>query len=259
MKSLYNHKDCQYGLLIEDDSIAAPDWYPKVKDAINQIEYNGRNNWLCLKLFISYRFTDWLVYIPTVFSSILFLIWLLFIECLIFQIVRVQLLGTIKRERLLSLKKLNKQAIIIITVNLIIFISFINSSSIKPFGYGLKQYSQGFNTVALIFPRQQFTPFANYLEKSIQNYISEDSIVNKFVPKDLSMNIYRNKMNLKEYIIEPAIFQHVGVHSSLRNLRYEPTNIKNNQYRPFQSYSFMKHYNFLIKFDPNFWLKNKYF
>ncbi len=152
-------------------------------------------------------------------------------------------------------KNYNNLAIIILSVNLIIFISFINSASIKPLGYGIKQYSQGFNTVAMLYPREQLKLFSNYLEKSVKNYIfSGDG--KKFIPKDLSMNTYRYQMNLKEYIVEPAIVQHVGIHSSLRNLNFPPENILNNQYRPFQSYSFMKNYNFLIKFDSNYWLTN---
>lgn len=171
---------------------------------------------------------------------------------------KAKLFGNLKRNRAILYqltKNHNHKAIFILAVNLIIFISFINSTSIKPLGYGIKQYSQGFNTVAMLYPRQQFNLFANHLEQSIKNYITGEQ-VKKFIPKDLSMNSYRTEMNLKEYIIEPAIFQHVGVHSSLRNLNFAPTNIRNNQYRPFQSYSFMKNYNFLIKFDPNYWLTN---
>ena len=42
MKNLYSYKDCKYGLLVEDDSIAAPNWYESLTTALNEIELTSQ-------------------------------------------------------------------------------------------------------------------------------------------------------------------------------------------------------------------------
>lgn len=72
-----------------------------------------------------------------------------------------------------------------------------------------------------------------------------------------NLSRYKGEQQLNEYIVEPSLFQHVGVHSSVRkDLSRRPTDVKDNQYRPFQSYSFMKSYGSLVTFDPVYWTSN---
>ena len=88
MRMIYNQSDCAHGLLIEDDSIAAWDWYENLIKAIQIIEEN-KENWLCLKLFISYRFYDWLGHLPTVLSSLVFIVLIALIQCFIYHYLNV--------------------------------------------------------------------------------------------------------------------------------------------------------------------------
>jgi len=147
--------------------------------------------------------------------------------------------------------------VFILGINLLTLAVFINSSSIKPIGYGLKAYSQGFNAVAVVYPRHQLLAFSDYLVGSIYSYVVAGTS-DKFIPKDIVLSLYKQENKLDIYVVEPSLVQHVGVHSSLRNLNHSPVNIKQNQYRPFQSYSFMKNYEIPIKFDPLYWLEDKF-
>ncbi len=144
----------------------------------------------------------------------------------------------------------------ILGLNLIILTIFLNSSSIRPIGYGLKTYTQGFNAVAIVYPREQLWAFSNHLADSVYSYVVKAES-EEFTPKDIVLDLYRKTNNLDIYAIEPSLVQHVGVHSSLRDLRKSPVNVKNNQYRPFQSYSYMKNYDVPVRFDPFYWNENK--
>ena len=77
--------------------------------------------------------------------------------------------------------------------------------------------------------------------------------ITSFLPKDLLLKEFKNEFRLKEYIVEPAVFQHVGLQSSFSQRLFDKFNIFKVQYRPFQSYSFNKEYLRPIVFDPNYW------
>jgi hypothetical protein len=240
MRALYKYKDCEYSLSVEDDSIAAPDWYERLVEALNEIKLRN-SNWICLKLFTGLRWFDWLLHVPTVLSSLLRVVFFTLLQTLVF----LKMQSRVFRN--------SKKVLILISffVNLLIFTAVINSSVINPLGHGVKLYSQGFNTVALVFPREQLKLFSDYLDTHLQKFFERKL---QFVPKDELLHRYKIENKLDEFLIEPSLFQHVGVHSSVRhNLDQKPQNIKNNQYRPFQSYSFMKNYGVPVTFDPVYW------
>ena len=239
MRIIAKRNECRHALLIEDDSIVAPDWYTKLCDAIRKIE-NKQDEWMSLKLFTSFRHFDWLTHFETVFNSILFICLLFLIQ---FKTVSNRFVGT----------KQKKLKAFVLFVNLFFFKWLLNSNSISPLGYGLKKFSQGFNTVAVVYPKEQLNFIAEYLEDKINSHLTQGKL---FLPKDLAISQYRRDNHLREYILEPSIVQHVGVHSSLRNdifNRNSNRNIIDYQYRPFHSYSFMKEYSDLIKFEDKFW------
>ena len=196
MQTLYKYKDCKYGLLIEDDSIAAPDWYNKLMNALKDIEIKGQettDQWLCLKLFTSYRYHDWLTHLPTVVSSVMLIVISSIFQLLLFHLLRVSLKrGTFavfgEFRNYFSIVKRNQHAMVnlLIILNQSLFVAFIQGSSIKPLGYGTHKYSQGFNTVAMLYPRKQLNLFSNYLETIIQDYLIGK--IEKMIPKDLAMN-----------------------------------------------------------------------
>ncbi len=180
MKNLYSYKDCKYGLLVEDDSIAAPNWYESLTTALNEIELTSqqtKNNWICLKLFTGFRWFDWLIHIPTVLGSLLqVFLWTLF------QILALQILT---RYCTNSSGTFHYTVIGVIGVNLLIFIVVLNSSVINPLGHGIKVYDQGFNAVAVIYPREQLKLFSDYLEAHIQKFFRGEL---ERIPKDILLS-----------------------------------------------------------------------
>lgn len=242
MRIIAKRNECRYALLIEDDSVAAPDWYTKLCDAIIKLE-KKQIQWMSLKLFTSFRHFDWLTHFETVFDSILIIFFIFLIQ-----------FKTLS-NRYVRAKQKGLKAFILF-VNLVVFKWFLNSMSISPLGYGLKKFSQGFNTVAIVYPKEQLTYIAKYLEENINSHLVYGTL---FLPKDLAINMYRKEKRLSEYILEPSIIQHMGIHSSLRyDIFNKNTNrsIIDYQYGPFHSFSFMKEYSDLIKFDKDLWKLN---
>ena len=88
MQVLYNYEDCKYGLLFEDDVIAAYGWYEELKGALEQTEERG-DKWFCLKLFTGFRYYDWAIHIPTLINSALFILFWSFLQIFIFHMLQV--------------------------------------------------------------------------------------------------------------------------------------------------------------------------
>ena len=74
--------------------------------------------------------------------------------------------------------------------------------------------------------------------------------LHKFEPKDLLLRKFKTKFNLKEFILEPSVFQHVGLQSSFNSMNAFAggKDIYKVQFRPFQSYSFMKENTLILNF-----------
>lgn len=242
MRIISKRHECKYGLLVEDDSIAAPNWYLKLIETIDLLEAQYSNKWMCLKLFTSFRYYDWLIHFETIFKSILFVI--------IFASAEYFIIFNINKHFKFNFKL--KKFAYAISLNLIVLKFYLNSSHISPLGYGVKKYSQGFNTVAILYPKDQLDLIAAYLDSSTKQHLIYGK---EFLPKDIALNEYKKQNSLNEFILEPALFQHIGVHSSLRrDIFNSQRNVLNYQFGPFHSYSFLKEYSQLIKFDVKFWL-----
>lgn len=230
--------------------MSSPNWYDKVSQSI-QFASNQTNNWFCLKLFTSFRSFDWLIHLRTV-------LWTLCVVA-VMTLVLLQMFYFIlylKYRYILKIPRpmIKKSRIVIslFIINSLAILILFNSTSLSPLGYGLKSFAIGFNTVANVYPRSKLTIISSYIEANIESYLSGRQ--EKFQPKDLSLNGFRSSSGLKEFIFEPAIFQHVGLQSSLGGYaKWE--GIFKLQYRPFQSYSFEKEYSSAnIQFDPQFWV-----
>jgi hypothetical protein len=125
---------------------------------------------------------------------------------------------------------------------------WLNSTSIYPLGTGVIKYSQGFNTVANVYPFEKLNILIQTLEMSVSNYVK---LGKPFIPKDMIISKLGYNLYLEEFILEPSVFQHVGFHSSLSKIdQINMENLLNNQYRPFKSYTFQKYYFRLIDFNP---------
>lgn len=267
MSYFYKNKpECNLVLLIEDDSVASYDWYEKIIEAVKQIQhmellnsylYGKRaiENWMCLKLFTSFRYFDWFLHPFTVLYFIIFSIILsvinVFLFNMFFKLVTARTFSVLKRLDSVFSLNISKSAIVILIINSFLIKFWLNSNSISPLGYGVKNYSQGFNTVANVYPRSKLNIIYKFIEMQIKDFINGD--VDLFVPKDIALEKLRRQNGYDQYIVEPSIFQHVGIQSSLSHIENTLKDVYKLQYRPFQSYSFFKEYFKPIKFDPIFW------
>jgi hypothetical protein len=242
--------------MIEDDAIAAHNWYEQLIDSLKLIDANS--NWFCLKLFTSYRYYDWLSHLNTVIYSLFTIFFLTFISVFIYSrlmnnIVMKSNFGTCLASKLsiTSSNITNKSTVIIFFLNSCLLIFAYNAFNISPLGYGIIKYSQGFNAVANLYPRSKLNQIAKHVEYTVRSYVKGH--VTNFEPKDISLKTYKKNFYLDEYIIEPSLFQHIGLHSSLGGSA-KLNDVHLQQYRPFQSYSFNKEYFNVIHFDPSYWL-----
>jgi hypothetical protein len=226
----YYNKTCKYVNLVEDDALASENWYLKINQALDYVERNSMSNtWICLKLFSAFRWYDWFIdritLIKFLSSSILISF---FVSFLLFKRIFY-----------------SRFRFFLILLNSFLIFLWLNSSSVNPMGYGVKKISLGFNTVSNLYPMHVLNSVANFIEANTEN-------ITLFEPKDLLLKKYQSMNNYDEYLVIPSIYQHVGLQSALA---YSPINlagIKNVQYRPFQSYSFIKEYDKPIQFDPNY-------
>ena len=247
MEYFYTNKTaCKYALLVEDDSIAAFEWYEKIYEALRIVddkEPKSTSKWLCIKLFTSYRYFDFLTHMPTLIKTIL----VTFLASFIQMIVLISL-------RLIKFKFLRHFELYALFLNTLLIVFWLNFTHISPLGYGISEYSIGFNTVANVYPRSILGALSLYIERYVKRYLHDAKTdITSFLPKDLLLKEFKNEFRLKEYIVEPAVFQHVGLQSSFSQRLFDKFNIFKVQYRPFQSYSFNKEYLRPIVFDPNYW------
>ena len=253
--------DCDYVALIEDDSIACLNWYEKLIEALENIDssYNlwrkyfnsnyytsnfkdASQYWMCLKLFTSFRSFDWLSYPLAVLNFVFFVA--------ITSILKTAVFNYFFKRKVFFVKRSAKFYKPFIVLSSLILNFWLMSTSISPLGYGVKQYSIGFNTVANVYPKHVLGSLSGFIKSSVNRSIYDAS---QFMPKDLLLNKFRYKYGLNEFIVEPALFQHIGLQSSLSSsVSFDDLYLA--QYRVFQSYSFFKEHFSLIKFDPNFWL-----
>jgi len=196
-------KGCSYQLIVEDDIIAQFDWFNRIKSIIDQIELNkNKDNWLVVKLFTGYNFFDW--------------DWLMkWNVC--FEVILVSLLiffFTNFFASYLTPQRLNKITTLLILINSLGLVCFCYALSTEPLKRnGIRKYSTGFGTVAVLFNRENSIIFANYLETVVNDFLTRRS--NFFKHKDQLIETFRIKNNLVEFIAEPSVFQHQGMHSSL--------------------------------------------
>lgn len=244
----YSGQKCKHVLLLEDDSLPSPDWYSKLRTTLEKL--TPRDNWFCLKLFTSFRPFDWLIHPPTVLISLLvaMILSLLFTRLFYFILyLKYRFILGISRPQIHR----SKIVVFIIVINSLLIVGLFYSQHVSPLGYGVSSFAIGFNTVANVFPQSKLAALSTHFESAIDGYVSGGL---EFEPKDISLNRFRSKTRLKELILEPAIFQHVGLQSSLGG-SVNLNSISRVQYRPFQSYSFEKEFSSIeIRFDPAYWI-----
>ncbi len=196
-------KECNYQLILEDDIIAQLNWFDRIKSIIDFIESN-KNKAKCLvvKLFTGYNFFDWDWAMD----------WNVWLQ--VFSISFIILFFTHFFVTSLTTQRINKISFILILINSVGIVSFCYAASTEPLKrHGVREYSTGFGTAAVLFNKNNSILFANYLEEVVDNFLTRKSKF--FKHKDLLIETFRRQNNLIEFIAEPSVFQHQGMHSSL--------------------------------------------
>nr|RNA32468.1 hypothetical protein BpHYR1_004478 [Brachionus plicatilis] len=173
LRHYYNQDICDLILMIEDDSIPCKNWYNKIIEAVGYVK---KTNWFCLKLFTSFREFDWAVYPYSVLIAIVKLIIINFILNIIFM---------------------PKMIKIVLFVNAILIVIRFNELSIRPIGYGVKEYSIGFNAIANLYPKSKLNELAEFIEDDVINYITHKA--SEFEPKDIALELFRKMHKYKEF------------------------------------------------------------
>ena len=275
MAYILRHKpQCTHALLVEDDAVAAPDWYTTLVahlDTLSGTSADGRSSlssssssararterWQCLKLFTSFRGHDWLTHPATVLKALVYAALLSFVSIVAFQryCVNFSPQGATMRSFASSAA---------LCINATLLVAWLKSTSISPLGYGLVRFAQGFNTVANVYAAPlMLNMTARHIDRNLRQFAQHVASARfhhhqraEFEPKDLTQNRLRAEHGLDEYIVEPALFQHVGLHSSMSSGELNLHDIHLMQYRPFRSYSFFKEHFRPIRFDPGFSLRS---
>jgi hypothetical protein len=187
-------------LVIEDDIIAAFDWYEKLNNALLITKKRYEDDWLCMKLFTSYWILDFTKLIhPYSLVGVVVLSGFLVIA-------QVYVLKVLNR-------KPNKYVIGILFVNAVVFTSFFIMIYARPAQLGVQSFDSGFGTVAVVFPHSKVKGLYEYIDRVVDNYVNDRSSF--FIPKDLLIEEYKNANGFYELKYEPSLFQHIGLYSSL--------------------------------------------
>lgn len=215
--------NCSYSVLNEDDSIFAENWFEILFNNLQKLEFSVLNDWFFCKLFSGYIFFD--------FSWVKnpnFGIFFRYFYTLLFNY-----LIHICLHKLVISNKLNLIYFGIFIINSSIQTLIYISTSVNPQGDGFRYFWTGFGTVSVLYPRRSLEPLSLFLRQIVTSYVNKSS--DFFEPKDLLIDSFREKNNLKEMIINPSLVQHTGMHSSLMFKEISSNGFK----RMYKSFSFI--------------------
>ena len=228
---LFN-ENCQNSIVMEDDAIITFEWFEKIKHSLDHISNVYNNEFAYIKLFTGYKFFDWdWLYYPNAVLKVCFYSILL----TAFNYILITL------NRLVKLSKTRK---ILLGINSLTIIILYNTTSVTPCATSTRLYSTGFGTVSILIPHSKLLPLSDYLNKTVSDYLNGHS--QTFDAKDLIIDFFKTKHNFSEFIIEPSIVQHIGMHSALYNRDVSSLGFKN----MYKSFSFQDS-DKLIEFNPN--------
>lgn len=218
---------CEYILISEDDVIFGHDWFDHLKQALNELR---SSEFFVVKIFTGYKMFDWT--------------WLYHPQCVI-EVLFWSFVTTVLSTMALYAKKLDSLSIWIIVINSIGLMSVLRALSTSPVAsYTPVEYNVGFSCVSVVYPNnKKLLDLARYIESKSQS-------ADNFLAKDLQVESFREETGYKEYIVEPSLVQHIGMHSSL----YRRDLTEQGYKKMFKSYSFMD-FDKLVRFDLNYLFK----
>jgi len=202
----YLLKDCydtgaQYIAMLEDDTLAVKGWYPRLLQALMDVEAAMQRRrgekWIYLRLFYAEELFGWNSEEWATYLSCSFVTWIIVTSCL---------LGVRTRSRRLQLLLSNASIATISCVCLpaLIGLYFMGGrNSTSPFTPGIHEMNKfGCCSQGYVFPREIVPPF---LEKT-------DLVTDWLV--DMMVEDIANDQGYVRWATVPALLQHIGTTSS---------------------------------------------
>lgn len=207
---------CQHALLLEDDALAAYDWFAKVDELLGQIK---NTDWLYLKLFAPFTWMGWS-------SDKIGQIVTLAALGLAGALVASFFLGTFLTGQHYAYEAVNGSpratlephfasplSTLLMLPFFIVLFHCIGRQHLLPFTHGVHAFPLNASMVATLYPQGQLQRLANHFEHLLRS--QSDSPHPRYDAKDIIATAYKRANNLVELIAVPSIFQHTGIHSSL--------------------------------------------
>lgn len=228
---------CNYSIVLEDDALVSYFWYERLQQTLADLA-KTKQCWLYLKLFTGYKFFDWdwLVRPGSIMRVFIYSMLMFLVQVVVVKFTCMNELNG-KRRRLLFYLLVNAVALMVV----------FHATSTHPSGHGVHEYATGFGMVAMLYRRETLLNLSDYIKTVVNDYVTGRS--NFFEPKDLLLERYRNQTGCAEFILEPSLFQHTGMHSSL----YQRDTSIEGYYLMRKSFSFIDNSKRIV-FDENFLL-----
>ena len=211
-------KQCRYALVLEDDALAAMNWDQKIDAVINEL--NQKEKVLCVKPYFPYQFIGW----ESGWRDFATLGALAVLSALLTSLVLgTALYGPRNKpkndfkmfENQLEIRTF-KSSMLSLVCTILLFLNFfeyyqaLGRQNVLNPAKGLQERPLGYSLTAALYP-QSIIPsliefYRDYLKKTPHYRIAT---------KDFVPYLFLKQAGLKEYVTNPSIFQHCGVHSSL--------------------------------------------
>ena len=198
-------QQCDYHIVLEDDALPSFNWLDKIDEAIGKIE---KSNFFQLKLLFPRKYDsvfehkiEWL-FVALGCGILTYLLRLLFMK----NGSRYSLIGFSLCCGIFALSYM-----------------LIGRQYFVSFSDGVHQYQVGFCLSAVVYPQNILLPLSDYMVKWITShrhthasFKTDDPDLSWLRPKDKLTHQFSDLTGLQEYIVTPSVFQHIGIHTSLR-------------------------------------------
>lgn len=207
---------CRYALLLEDDALAAHDWFAKTEELLGQIK---DANWLYLKLFAPFTWMGWskdgighIVTLVALGLSGALVASFLLATFLDGQHSAYEAVDGDRRAKV-EPRFASPLGTLLMLPFFIVLFHCIGRQHLFPFTRGVHAFPLNASMVATLYPRGQLQRLANHFEHLLRSQSASPHP--RYDAKDIIPTAYKRANNLVELIAVPSVFQHTGIHSSL--------------------------------------------
>ena len=218
MAALETVKQCRYALVLEDDALAAMNWDQKIDAVIKELD--RKEKVFCVKPYFPYPSLGWesgwrdfatlgaLAVLTALLASLIF--------GTVLYGTRTKPKNSSKmfenqlERRTLGLSMLSPVCTILLFLNFFEYYHALGRQHVLSPAKGLQERLLGYSLTAALYPQSIISGliefYRSYLKKTPHYRIATKDVIPYFFLK---------QAGLKEYVTNPSIFQHCGVHSSL--------------------------------------------